>query len=311
MRVRSLRKSVRIRWHGEAMNIRYVPVLFLVLAAALMASGCTFPRGIPGPLATEEFDQVYPLEGMQRLDVENINGAVRIRGWEQPSVSVHAVKATQFGEGELDKVTVSVETGDGLTIRTLHPQPPARVSVNYEIQVPPQVAAIRIDSSNGEVQVEGVSANTVAATSNGRILLRNISESVEARTSNGGIEIRDILGSVQARTSNARITVVNASVTGELETSNGEIAAEIRAIPGDITLRTSNGRIRAALAPDLNATVVADTSNARIQVQGISLETEERTDTHLRGTTGIGDGLITLRTSNGEIILSNLPLTGV
>ncbi len=293
------------------MSIRYVPVLLLLLAAALVASGCTFPRGIPGPLVTEESDQAYPVDGMQRLDVENLNGAVRVAGWDQPFVSVHAVKATQFGQGELDKVSISVDAGDGLTIRTLHPQPPARVSVTYEIRVPPQIASIRIDTSNGEVQVEGVSAHTGAATSNGRILMRNISGDVDARTSNGGIEIRDILGSVQARTSNGRVTVRNASITGNIATSNGEIAAEIRAIPGDISLRTSNGRIRAALAADLNATIVADTSNGRIRVQGISLETEERTDTHLRGTSGSGDGVITLRTSNGEIALSGLPLAGV
>ncbi|MDI6876709.1 MAG: hypothetical protein QMC96_08065 [Methanomicrobiales archaeon] len=76
---------------GEAMSIRYVPVLLLLLAAALVASGCTFPRGIPGPLVTEESDQAYPVDGMQRLDVENLNGAVRVAGWDQPFVSVRCM----------------------------------------------------------------------------------------------------------------------------------------------------------------------------------------------------------------------------
>jgi DUF4097 and DUF4098 domain-containing protein YvlB len=291
------------------MQSRYIPLLALGLAAALMASGCTVPD-LSGQ--TEDIILEYPGEGIESLIVENRNGNVQVSLWDQDRVRIHAVKRTQLGGDELAKVNISAERGDNLTVRTVYRESPAQVSVDYTIQIPERLAAVHIESSNGAVEVDGVAGDTYAATSNGRVQVHNVSGDVEARTSNGEVDVRNAGGTVSVRSSNGRVIVLNASALSGIETSNGEIAAEILSLPGDVILQTSNGEINVALpAEGADAEIAADTSaGGRIMIQSVLIYVSEQTDTQLRGTIGNGGPTITLQTSNANIVISREPLTG-
>ncbi|HZD43290.1 MAG TPA: DUF4097 family beta strand repeat-containing protein [Methanomicrobiales archaeon] len=293
---------------------KYTTILALSCLVGLLAvSGCVFPGFQPGPQVTETFNQTYPAGGVLNLDVASQNGYVHVSGWDQDVIWVHAVKRSLYGQTELNKVNITVETGQNLTVRTVHPLTPAQVSVDYDIKVPMRnLSTIGIDTSNGAIQVEGVAANANAATSNGRIDMRNIVGNVEAYTSNGAVDIRNINGSAFARSSNARINILNTTSLRGAYTSNGQINVEIYSIPpATTTLQTSNGAINAALSPNLNATILAETSNGAIRVQNISITVQEQTGTLLRGTIGSGGPQIHILTSNGGIFITRVPLTGV
>jgi len=287
----------------------YILLLAIGLAAALMVSGCAVPD-VSGQ--TEDVYYEYPAEGVENLIVENRNGGVQVHLWDQDRIQIHALKRTPFGGDELAKVNISAEVDSNLTVRTVYRESPAQVSVDYTIQIPARLAAVRIDSSNGAIDLNGVAGDAYAATSNGRVQVHNVSGNVDARTSNGEVDIRNVGGTASVRTSNGRVVVLNASALSGIETSNGEIAAEILSLPGDITLRTSNGEINVAFpAEGLDAGIAADSSGGgRIIVQSIPINVSEQTDTHFRGTLKDGGATITLETSNANIVISRELLTG-
>jgi len=124
----------------------------------------------------------------------------------------------------------------------------------------------RVESSNGPIKLSGVRvAGTELATSNGPVVVDGAPGSdLAAASSNGGIDLSGVEGYVTATTSNGGITVEDCGGIAGLKTSNGPISTEISAVRGDVTISSSNGGIALRLAEDLNARVVATTSNGRV-----------------------------------------------
>lgn len=273
----------------------------IVLAAVLLAAGCVVPGTGGGSEVRDVFTQTVSAVGVEALDLQTVDGACEVRQWTDPQISIQATKRSRYGQAELDRVSISVTEGRTLAVRTVPPQPLARVSVDYVVLVPASVGAVQIQTSNGAVLVDGVSARVSAQTSNGAVRVLDAGGDVAVQTSNGPVEVRGANGSVTARTSNGAVTVENASGIGDLETSNGRMTAEVRSTRGDVALRTSNGNVDLTLAAGLNAEIDAETSSGRISLPDGLLQVEERSDTRLRARAGTGGDTITVRTSNGDI----------
>lgn len=184
----------------------------------------------------------------------------------EPQVSILAMKRNLFGNTEPDYVSVSVTEGSTLTIRTVHPQSPARVSEDHALLVPASLSAVTIETSNGAVRVEGVSAT------------------VSAQTSNGAVRLMDAGSDVTARMSHRAVTIENASVLGNLDTSNDRLDAEVWSARSDELLRTSNGNVDLAFAPGRNTETSAD----RISLPDGLLQLREQAETRLRALAGMG-----------------------
>ncbi|MDV2481224.1 DUF4097 domain-containing protein [Methanoculleus sp. Wushi-C6] len=282
----------------------YAALALLVLAAAL-SSGCT---GVPGLEATEEFNRTVAVEPGSGITVINHNGGVNVDVREGEAVSIRAVKRSAYGESELDKVRIEVTEGDPLRVETVRTGLNPQVSVEYTISLPPTVVLRQVESSNGPITLSGVRVNeTDLLTSNGPVLVDGApGGDLAAVSSNGRIEVRGAEGYVAATTSNAPITVERSGGVTSLETSNGRISAEIPALRGDVDIRTSNGAVALRLAEDLDARLVAVTSNGRIAADNLSLRLDESSGTRLVGTLGSGGPTIAVTTSNGGIDLSAL-----
>lgn len=279
----------------------YAVLALLVLAAAL--SGCI---GTPGLETTEEFNRTVTVEPDSGLVVINRNGGVSMSVREGETVAVSAVKRSAYGQGELDKVRIEVTEGDPLRIETVHAGVNPRVSVHYTIEVPPALVLRTVESSNGPIDLSGVRVNaTELRTSNGPIRVDGApGGDIGAATSNGPIEVRGVEGYVTAKTSNGGVTVEDCGGVLELQTSNGPVSAGIPAVRGDAAITTSNGRITLRLAEDLDARIVATTSNGRIAVNNLALHLDESSGTRVSGTLGDGGPTIAVTTSNGNIDLS-------
>ena len=72
---------------------------------------------------TQEITRTYPMRPDGSFELNNVNGTVRIEGWDKDEVEVRAVKTTPDKESLLDLVAIDIEAKpDALSISTRYPQ---------------------------------------------------------------------------------------------------------------------------------------------------------------------------------------------
>ncbi len=261
-----------------------IGVAFFVLLISAF-SGCV------GPVATETVTRSYHVTDETVVTVSNMNGQVEITSWNGSTVEITAVKRSSVGQADLANINISAiaSSNTRLDIKTTYSGPSTtQPSVDMTLKVPVNVTIGTVASSNGAIRVSGIKGDVILSTSNGAITVNQINGSVSAATSNGAIDIKGTTG----------ITSIH--------TSNAAISAEVRDISDDVTIDTSNGAITVYLNPQLNATIDASTSNARVAVQGITLNISLLQETHVVGSLGTDGHRITIRTSNANVYIDGV-----
>jgi hypothetical protein len=263
------------------------PLVIAGILTVLLFSGL---NGCIGPVATETITKTYSASDATVLTVSNFNGLVDITGWNGATVMITAVKKSSVGQGDLKNINISVTTSDNhLDIRTIYTGlSTSQPSVDMTLKVPYNVTIDTVTTSNGAIRLSGTKGDSVLSTSNGAILVNHVTGFVSAATSNAYIELKGTTG-----------------ITGA-HTSNAAISAEVHAIRGNVSIDTSNAAITVYLNTSLNATVDMATSNAKVTVQGITLNVSLMEETHVIGTLGTDGHKIEVRTSNANMYLYNL-----
>jgi hypothetical protein len=147
---------------------------------------------------TEEFHKTYPLAAGGRVELDNINGAVHITGWDRNEVKVDAVKYARTKE-RLDEAKIEVEAGsDYVSIRTHYPNhdhnfdggwnDPA--GVEYTLSVPRNARLDEIKLINGPLDIHGVTAEVRASCVNGHMIAEGLQGRVKLEAINGRMEAR-------------------------------------------------------------------------------------------------------------------------
>ncbi|MFD1526003.1 DUF4097 family beta strand repeat-containing protein, partial [Halolamina salina] len=77
-----------------------------------------------------------------------------------------------------------------------------------------------------------------------------------------------------------------------------------RATEGNAAFRTSTGDIDAALSPDLDAELAAESRVGDVTVEGLSLGDGTRTESSASGTLGDGGSTLRVETRTGDVHLS-------
>ncbi len=161
---------------------------------------------------SESWTGTYPLRAGGRVTLANVQGSIRVEGWDRSEVKLHIRKSTQGTRARLDEVEVNVDRrGDWLHVQTLHTGNATEpVQVDYALRVPRQARLDGLQTVNGDITVE------------------NVEGVVEARTLNGNIKQTGATGPVTAHTVNGSLLVAlralpDASAALELETINGDI----------------------------------------------------------------------------------------
>ena len=230
----------------------------------------------------EEFHQTYPLQAMGRVSVENINGAVRIMGWDRNEVKVDAIK-TAYTRERLAEAQIRVDaTADSIRIRTDYPDQnlsftnkEARrynnpASVEYTISVPRAARIESVQLVNGALDIEGVTGDVNASCVNGQIKARGLAGVTKLSTINGSLE--------------AAFDQLDESKT--------------------ITLGSVNGQIILTIPSDANAEVRANTVHGGIKNDfGLPVRDGEYVGHSLAGTLGRGGARIKLNNVNGAITI--------
>ena len=227
---------------------------------------------------TQEFHQTYALSADGRVELDNINGAVHITGWDRNDVQVDAVKRAHRQE-RLDeaKIIVNAHT-NSISIRTEYPghnntfnwgdeNNPA--SVEYTLHVPRKVRLDEIKLVNGELDIAQVSGEVHASSVNGRV------------------EAHDLTG----RT--------------DISSVNGRTEVTFRQLPKSSTKISSvNGSLLVTIPSDANAEVHASTVNGGISSDfGLTARKSGMVGRNMDGRLGSGGSELDLSNVNGRIEL--------
>jgi len=213
--------------------------------------------------------------GQTSFRVEGINGnvdVVVVAGTEAFTIRGERQvwsESIQDAQDYLDRLAVVVtETVDEILIRTVQPQNTGGRSlvVNYVLTVPERLAA-RMVNVNGNVTARQVFGAVTIDDVNGNITLDELSGSVDVVLVNGNITCRAVI-----------------------------VAA------GTIDLETVNGNVTLDIPQNTSAEFAAHLVNGTITTSNLVFQNVTGGPISLIGTLGTGQGMIDLRTVNGNIV---------
>ncbi|MGH9944890.1 MAG: DUF4097 family beta strand repeat-containing protein, partial [Pyrinomonadaceae bacterium] len=225
-------------------------------------------------LLREEFHQSYPLPADGRISLHNINGAVRIAGWDRSEVKVDAVKRATTRE-RLDEAMIEINaSGDRLDIRTRYPEERWRehkgvrnpASVEYTLTIPRGARLEAVELINGALDIEGLTGEVNGSSINGRVAARGLTGPVK------------------------------------LSTINGLLEAEFAQLGERVSLNSVNGQVALVVPSDANAQIKASTVHGSISNSlGLPVRRGRFVGTNLAGQLGTGGPRVSLSNVNGTI----------
>lgn len=254
-----------------------------------LLGGCFSPAQIDSSgQHTQTSHQSHDVGSETTLRVDNSNGSVSVRGADGSTAEI-AIEICGPTKSSVEGVSVRSDRSDGqLALVTEYTDPgPERASVDLRISYPKDSPVGRLRTDNGPITVQNAAGDPELKSHNGRLSVNNVDGTVALSTNNGSITARNV-GSV-----------------GHATTSNGSIDIDVPSVSGDVTVRTTNGAIDAALALDLDATVTASTNRTPVQLHGLDLSTGDNPTT-VSGTLGTGTHTLAFETTNGTIDLRRL-----
>ena len=172
---------------------------FAAALSVLLLSGSPVARGADD--TSDRFERMLELDGIQRIRVQNVNGAVHIESWDRPTLSLVALrtaKGTRADEAIRETEIRIRKSGDTLEIETILPKNAGwsflfwwsrpSVDVSYELKLPPAVP-VQAETVNGRILAERRAGPLVLNTVNGSIRVSGQEGPVRANTVNGSVEV--------------------------------------------------------------------------------------------------------------------------
>lgn len=245
--------------------------------ACIAAAGFSM-AAVADVTTTEEYS--FEVDPGARVSLENINGSIRISGYDGDVVKVTAHKRANNQE-YLDDLKVVIDADRNyVRIETRHPDSKGSWfswgnggggGVSYELDVPTGAELDAIETVNGDVGIDDVAGTVKASTVNGALTVSGLSADVSLETVNGSVEARfERLGAgqrVNAEAVNGAITLMlpeDASARIEAETVNGGIDAD------DFGLKAEKGFVGRDLEGEIGAgeaRISLDTVNGSIRIE--------------------------------------------
>ena len=183
----------------------------------------------PGGLWAENIDRTFPLEagGRISLNFDDLDGDIRIEGWDQNSV--HVEGATRGRDWRDDEPLDFEATSRGLRIsprgRYHHDD---RVRIELRLRVPRDVD-LRVDTST-------------------HLEIRNVAGRLDLSVANANLDLMDVKGEGQISSANGRMTLSGCQLDAGISNVNGRLRIEESDIKGDVSV--VNSSMEVSHAPD-------------------------------------------------------------
>lgn len=255
-------------------------LLSLVTVAVSVSGGLLNARA-----ESADWETTHAISADGTVSVENVNGSITIKAWDQRSVKIEARKEGKTKRAVAD-TKIEVDAGsDRVSVQTKLPKysrgwfrgsSNEGAKVSYTVYVPASARLKTIRSVNGSIKIEGVHGG------------------VEARTVNGGITATDVDGRLN-------LSTVNGSI---------ECAAAARFAAAPMEFSTVNGGIELSLPASVDLSLKAGTVNGSIKSELDLSNAEYRGRRSLRADLGQGGEALELETVNGSIRILKLASAG-
>jgi hypothetical protein len=170
-----------------------------------------------------------------RIDIESVNGQVRVRTWDRNQVRV---RASHGGRG---RAGVAVRSAGGVVAVSDDPTRTRGAAVSYVITVP-RAFNIVVHGPMVHADVEGVRGDVDVQVALGNARVRDVQGAVRVESTTGAINIADVRGAVTARGTAQGISLARVRGPVDVEAINGPLT--LRDIEsGGVTARTIHGSI--------------------------------------------------------------------
>jgi DUF4097 and DUF4098 domain-containing protein YvlB len=245
----------------------------LLVTAALQAAACDVAFSGFREQETDTWSKSFPISATGRLEIVNTNGEIDVSVGEGSTIEVQAVRVARAASVEaakelLAKAVIRDEvTPDHVKLFVERPRGGfgrGGIEVRYTVKVP-RGAAVTLQNTNGRIAVAGVGGEARLSTTNGEISARDLGGRVDASTTNGEIEI------------------------------------ELAAVSAPVEAETTNGGVRIRIPQDAKASLSASCTNGGIDVEGLNVETVDKTRRRLEARLNGGGTRIDASTTNGGI----------
>ena len=246
---------------------------------------------------TERESRSFAVPGTPQIKVENFEGSITVRAWDQPQVNVVAVKQAADQQA-MSNIRLQADQKDAnvvVTTRFSGRERKMRVGggdayskgayIDLELNVP-RNANVNLFTGDGALSISGVNGN------------------LTLKTSDGAIQVQDGRGHVSANTSDGLIQIVN--FEGEVEANDlGDQGINAEGRFTKFSATTGGGSIALGVPADTNATIETDTANVRSE--GLPVIEEKVTANARRLKIGGGGKVFNLRTGMvGHVTLRRL-----
>ncbi|MEA9750476.1 DUF4097 family beta strand repeat-containing protein [Xanthomonas campestris pv. raphani] len=283
------------------------------LSLLLLSAVCALPAA-----AQTAVKQTHPLARGGRVEIENIAGQVRVRGWDRDEVSLTGT----LGPGQRLDVN---ESADRLQFEVIYPrssrngngaQLELRVPRGAVLQAEVVSAGLDVDQIDlARLQLKSVSGEVVAAGRAKEARLESVSGDVRSTVATTRLNLSTVSGEIAAP-SGASGQVSAESVSGDISLSTGQVA-QLRAQSvsgttglkvaglapgGSIAAESVSGEIALGVPHTVSAALNVEVFSGDIRaVAGRVVRPEYGPGKSLKTTLGAGNGDIKLESHSGSV----------
>ncbi|UXA52566.1 DUF4097 domain-containing protein [Xanthomonas prunicola] len=283
------------------------------LSLLLLAAFCAVPA-----VAQTAVKQSHPLARGGRVELENIAGSIRVRGWDRDEVALTG----SLGEGQRLQVD---ESSNRLQFEVIYPRN-SRNSKGAELELRvPRGAVLQVDAVSAGVdvdqvdlarlQLKSVSGGVVAAGRAKEAQLETVSGALRSTMSSGRMTLGTVSGQLNAPAGASGVVAIE-SVSGDIRIGAGQVS-QLRtqsvsgttavtvaglAPGGSIAAESVSGTITLGVPRNLSAALDVDVFSGDIHsVAGRVERPEDGPGKHLKATMGSGNGDVKLESHSGSV----------
>ena len=274
------------------------------------------------PAMAEEVNRTLDAAADGHVDVSNISGSIKVKGWSRDQVEVTGelgrnVEELIF-ERSGDKITIKVKvprkSSRGIE-SDLYIQIPENSSldvgtVSADIEVDEVFGEQKLNTVSGDIDAEAVAADVTAAAVSGDVEVNGDRKEAETRANSvsGDVTLFRVAGTIAAESVSGDIIIDEGAFDRvNMNTVNGEILfqSELRD-GGRLKAETVNGSVDVEFVGDIEGRFDIDTFNG--DIDNCFGPKAKRTSKYTPGwelefTEGDGDARITISTLNGDVTL--------
>lgn len=247
------------------------------------------PLTLLGYELEEKVEKTFTTDQISKLNLENINGDINIRGEDTENIHIKAFKYLR-ASGKKDAEHAIKD-----------------LKVNFRIDD----GVLYIDVERPESWGWGILNWLFGGIKDSQVYFEiTIPENLDLKLStvNGDLELRNIKGELKAHTVNGNIKAYGVEYNADLKTVNGRLRVIVDDNRGEkINVKTVNGRIEIMINPEVGFTLNAKTVNGSIR-SDFNEQNEKKSVVGEKATIEYGDGRLQIqaKTVNGSISINRL-----